>query len=197
MKTRQVKQDGEAAPRRTLRGTLLRWTVRIVVVGLVVAVIGLVGAVVAVRVGLTTSGATPEPAAERPVGRTLNVVAIGDSYMSGEGAGTFYQETDRPGADLCHRAPTAWPVRVTDALRSRLPAGYESVSLTFVACSGAQTMNVLAGTSFSDPDQAARSREQYPTAKGGSRYRSPPSTVSRRTSSCSAWAATTHGSATS
>lgn len=114
-----------------------------------------------------TSGAAPEQAAARPVGRTLHVVAIGDSYMSGEGAGTFYQETDRPGADLCHRASTAWPVRVTDALRSDPPAGYDSVSLTFVACSGAQTMNVLPGESFSDPDQAARSQEQYPTAQGG------------------------------
>lgn len=84
-----------------------------------------------------------EPAAARvqPATSRITIVAMGDSYMSGEGAGTFYRGTDRPRGNKCRRAPSAYPVRVADALEARL---------FFAACSGARTFNV--GSRFSAPD---------------------------------------------
>lgn len=88
-----------------------------------------------------------------------SVVAMGDSYSSGEGAtapggADLYAETDHPDAqndkqiDKCHRSRLAWSRQAT------LP-GYSSsigamadgldpkMDYHFVACSGARTYNVL------------------------------------------------------
>ena len=62
--------------------------------------------------------------------------ALGDSYISGEGADNYLpgtDETGEPGRNLCHRAATAYP---------HLAARSLGVSLTFVACSGAKTEDV-------------------------------------------------------
>lgn len=84
--------------------------------------------------------------------RPLRIFAMGDSFISGEGADTFFEGTDRPGTNTCHRAPTAYPVLVAERLRGTLAPelGFTGVELTFVACSGAETVNV--GSAFSDPD---------------------------------------------
>ena len=84
-------------------------------------------------------GVTPHPqplADSTPLttggGRTL--VAIGDSYMSGEGASIFYDGTDEGGGNQCRRAPSAW---------AALAAGdYGYPAFEFLACSGATTGNV-------------------------------------------------------
>src|SRR4051812_21170026 len=83
--------------------------------------------------------AAGEPARDRgqPTPPELTIVAVGDSYMSGEGAKAFYRGTDRPALDKCRRAPTPYPVRVAKALHA---------TLYFAACSGARTFNV--GTPF-------------------------------------------------
>jgi GDSL-like Lipase/Acylhydrolase family len=64
------------------------------------------------------------------------LVALGDSYMSGEGAQRFYEGTNSPGGDQpneCRRAPTAYARLVLDA-----PESAELVDrLGFFACSGA------------------------------------------------------------
>lgn len=100
-------------------------------------------------------GQVPAPTAGNTTAggdKPLKIVAMGDSYMSGEGATTFYQGTDLPGTNTCHRAPTAFPVLVAQELEATMPPewGYSGVDLTFVACSGAETINI--GTEFLDGD---------------------------------------------
>jgi lysophospholipase L1-like esterase len=63
-------------------------------------------------------------------GTTL--VALGDSYSSGEGAKPYDAETDRRG-NRCHRSPQAWP-RLLGAFTSHL-----------LACSGAETRQLYIG----------------------------------------------------
>ena len=67
------------------------------------------------------------------------IVAIGDSYMSGEGAPVFFAGTNTKGAHTneCRRAPTAYPYLVAERL---------DVGLDFLACSGAKAKEL-----WSDP----------------------------------------------
>jgi lysophospholipase L1-like esterase len=62
------------------------------------------------------------------------LVALGDSYLSGEGASVYYNGTDEAGGDQCRRSPTAWA-----ALAGQLKP---FTGLAFLACSGAGTDNV-------------------------------------------------------
>jgi lysophospholipase L1-like esterase len=66
-------------------------------------------------------------------------VSLGDSYSSGEGAGSYYQESDRP-ENRCHRSRRAWP---------RL-LGAPTVHL--LACSGAETKQLYAGAPKGDEE---------------------------------------------
>jgi lysophospholipase L1-like esterase len=63
------------------------------------------------------------------------VVALGDSYSSGEGASRYLDETNVAGGNQCRRAATAWPVLVAQALGAH--------RLVFRACSGARARNVV------------------------------------------------------
>lgn len=77
------------------------------------------------------------------------LVALGDSYMSGEGAARFFAGTDDAGGNECRRAPSAYAEQVgTDK-------NYFD-GLTFLACSGATVQNVLA-----TPPNSAHVHEQY------------------------------------
>ena len=72
---------------------------------------------------------------QAPPSQTLNtLVAIGDSYMSGEGASIYYDGTDDGGGNQCRRAPTAWAALASEN-------GFDA--LEFLACSGARTSNVI------------------------------------------------------
>lgn len=62
------------------------------------------------------------------------IVALGDSYMSGEGAEAFLTGTDGPD-NKCRRAAHAYPFLVAQQLKS---------DLVFVACSGAVVENIAA-----------------------------------------------------
>jgi hypothetical protein len=99
---------------------------------------------------------------EVPVTDTLTVApgqpylaAIGDSYMSGEGADEFFERTNTAGVGpLCRRAPTAYPVLLATASD---PTFAERVA--FFACSGAVVAAVeeqfeLFEQAGVDPDQA-------------------------------------------
>ena len=68
----------------------------------------------------------PEPPDDQP-----QIVAVGDSYMSGEGAPEYFAHTNITGDEKneCRRAPTAYPVLVAQARGS---------GLQFLACSGAK-----------------------------------------------------------
>jgi hypothetical protein len=66
------------------------------------------------------------------------VVALGDSYISGEGADSYYEGTNTPGTSTCRRAPTAYPPQLIVERRVAVPD-----HLAFVACSGAKVREVV------------------------------------------------------
>ncbi|SFP58953.1 GDSL-like Lipase/Acylhydrolase family protein [Geodermatophilus dictyosporus] len=110
-----------------------------VLTGLVVALASSTQAdIVVVLAVIALMGVTPrqEAAPDHPAGRDDVLVALGDSYMSGEGASTFFAETDEGGGNTCRRAPTAWAV-----LAAQEP---HFGGLDLLACSGADTYNVRA-----------------------------------------------------
>jgi hypothetical protein len=74
----------------------------------------------------------------------FRIVALGDSYMSGEGAPAFLAGTDRPGTNECRRASTAHAFLAA----VRLEAG-----LTFLACSGADTEDVMRSGQYDEGSQ--------------------------------------------
>ncbi len=87
-------------------------------------------------------GAQPDPEPGSPA-----IVAIGDSYMSGEGANEYYEGTNHthPAAtrNECRRAPTAYPVRAHQILTAAAEAaGEEPMELLFLACSGARARHL-------------------------------------------------------
>lgn len=81
------------------------------------------------------------------------VVAFGDSFISGEGAPTFYEKTDQKGTERneCRRAPTAYPVLISlsadgtavDEEGADPVDGLTESGLDFFACSGAKLGEVL------------------------------------------------------
>ncbi len=64
----------------------------------------------------TTAAASPSPTADP--GAPL-IVAVGDSFISGEGAKTYLAGTNNPG-NSCHRANTGYPYLVATARQARL-----------------------------------------------------------------------------
>jgi hypothetical protein len=98
--------------------------------------------IAAVIAAVTLMGVTAmsehKPDALRPdPGDRRVLVALGDSYMSGEGADIFYDEGGED-ENHCNRAPTAWAAMAGQTTRL-----FDSVA--FLACSGARTFNVRHG----------------------------------------------------
>jgi hypothetical protein len=79
----------------------------------------------------------PLPRALQPGVDDEVVVALGDSFISGEGAEEFFEGTNHPGVNSCRRAPTAYPVLLLQERRLELPD-----RLLFNACSGAKAHEV-------------------------------------------------------
>ena len=115
------------------------------VLGVTAALVVVIGALIVAAWARDASPAEPY-VRHRP--DALQIVALGDSYMSGEGAATFYKGTDRR-RDACRRAPTAYPVLMAKAL---------DADLTFTACSGAKTINIA--DNFDDPDTIRKRQNQ-------------------------------------
>jgi lysophospholipase L1-like esterase len=96
--------------------------------------IALAALVVAGLIALEIFSEPPESAPLDPYpDSSLRIVALGDSYISGEGARRYFLGTDQPRENSCHRAATAYPYRIAMRLKA---------SLVFVACSGAETIEV-------------------------------------------------------
>jgi lysophospholipase L1-like esterase len=103
---------------------------------------------------LLTAGfllATSDPASAAPGAGPTAVVALGDSAISGEGAGAYEPGTDGPGGDFCHRSTRALIQETT------IPGIQARISL---ACSGAASSDVRIGgtTHYTEPSQADRLR---------------------------------------
>ncbi len=92
--------------------------------------------IVLIIVALAVMGFTPGDGGEPPqvAGKKHVLVALGDSYMSGEGASIFYAGTDTAGEDTCRRAPSAW------AMQAGRLAPFDGT--VFLACSGAKSANI-------------------------------------------------------
>jgi lysophospholipase L1-like esterase len=95
--------------------------------------------------------ATTGPASAAPGAGPTAVVALGDSAISGEGAGAYEPGTDGPGGDFCHRSTRALIQETT------IPGIERRISL---ACSGAASSDVRIGgtTHYTEPSQADRLR---------------------------------------
>ena len=106
---------------------------------MVVAAVFVVGMVLGITLFLSEADkANPAPSTgDLP----LTIVAIGDGYMSGEGAAAFFPGTDRPGQNECRRTSTSYPYLVAGHLEAVAP--HDGVALISAACSGAGTTNVI------------------------------------------------------
>ncbi|MEL6894268.1 MAG: hypothetical protein AAFP84_21935, partial [Actinomycetota bacterium] len=147
-----------------LAGATLVWRIEVIFIGVVAGfmfVWGLASFTVDDRDSV--SG----PTDERPGAATI--VAFGDSYISGEGARSFFDGTDQKGdrRNECRRAPTAYPALLA-AAQGRAPGdrpgdgddvlrvdGLDGSSLDFVACSGAKVRNIVDIDPPRDPDDPA------------------------------------------
>lgn len=83
------------------------------------------------------------------------VVAMGDSYISGEGAGNYYGETDTNygdhGWNACRRSRNAWPRKVvlpgtSSSVGQATDAHDPQIDFQSVACSGATTAGATTTT---------------------------------------------------
>ncbi|MEV4538718.1 GDSL-type esterase/lipase family protein [Asanoa sp. NPDC049518] len=122
------------------------WLLGVIVVAALstVALVSTTQADVAFVLGvIALLGVTPTPeelptALEPDRAASSLLVAIGDSYMSGEGASRYYEGTDVGGDNQCRRSPSAWAAMAGQ----QPPFG----RLEFLACSGARTWNVQSVT---------------------------------------------------
>ncbi|MGX1907717.1 GDSL-type esterase/lipase family protein [Streptomyces phaeochromogenes] len=120
------------------------WVMTAILVGsallLLLAIVSNTHADVAlVLVGLCLlSAAPPEDPAPAQGGNKV-LVAVGDSYMSGEGASRYFEGTNDVRGNHCRRAPSAYAVKIADQ-------GERFDGIQFIACSGARTFDVIAGT---------------------------------------------------
>ncbi len=87
----------------------------------------LITGILAVASALAVSAAVTAIPAEAA---TVNYVALGDSYASGVGAGSYYSSSGS-----CDRSPNAYP--------ALWAAANSPASFTFAACSGAKTTDVI------------------------------------------------------
>ena len=87
----------------------------------------------------------------KPGDHTNVLVALGDSYMSGEGAKVYYTGTDDGRDNQCHRSPTSW----ASMAGQRAPFD----GMIFLACSGAKTFNVRAKELAGSPDPESQWNE--------------------------------------
>jgi lysophospholipase L1-like esterase len=85
------------------------------------------------------------------------IAAVGDSYLSGEGADEFLTGTNRSGTNECRRAVTSAVVRVAVA---------RGTSVLFAGCSGARSVNITsrdANGNEPPPNDDAQYRDEPPT----------------------------------
>ena len=113
-----------------------------------VILVGFVG-VWAIAPGYADAGADPNPTA------TTRMLAIGDSFSAGEGAGRYLDGTNQVGLDRneCRRAPTAYPYLVAVEL------GY---GLDFFSCSGAASADLTTCGQMAEGDLRCQPLADWP-----------------------------------
>jgi lysophospholipase L1-like esterase len=135
--------------------------VRAICAGPLCSLLVVVGVVV-VRAGQTGDDDDPSPTSDpdRPL-----MVAIGDSFMSGEGAPRYFSGTNTK-ANSCHRARTAYPYLVADEFDFRL---------VFAACSGAVAQDVVGphGQHPDSPEDVLGGKRQLDALLGSAVHEDP------------------------
>lgn len=88
----------------------------------------------------------PLPPRPGPPNGPLTIVSLGDSTMSGEGAGDYTAATNGLNGDWCHRSPNA------EIYQTHVPGVVRTINL---ACSGAASAQVGPGTArqYGEPSQ--------------------------------------------
>lgn len=126
-----------------------RWWLGAIALAGVVVLIG-----VFILIGSDRQGPVQRPGP--PGVGPLTVVSMGDSTISGEGAGDYTPDTDGRNGNWCHRSPHALVHRI------ELAGVTESINL---ACSGAPAGQVALGDvkQWTEPSQAGRLREVVKT----------------------------------
>lgn len=79
--------------------------------------------------GLVDRSVTIAETVPTVTGKPVQIVALGDSFISGEGALEFFEGTNEVGGNQCRRAPTAHPFLIARAL---------DTNVLSLACSGAK-----------------------------------------------------------
>ena len=130
------------------------WLSALVAVTILIVLVVIVGVrsntdVISVVIFVAVVLSVPPTDASRPSVMNVTsgqrvIVALGDSYISGEGAAHFLSGTDDENKNACRRADTAWPVGLAErAGESPLaPPTASHDGLVFLGCSGARATNV-------------------------------------------------------
>ncbi|HVC36150.1 MAG TPA: SGNH/GDSL hydrolase family protein [Candidatus Dormibacteraeota bacterium] len=73
---------------------------------------------------------------------SLQYLALGDSYSSGEGAGNYLRGTNEPNYNMCHASLESYPDLISQDL------SYSANTMQTIACSGAVTDYVMNDTQY-------------------------------------------------
>ncbi|WP_112134210.1 golvesin C-terminal-like domain-containing protein [Glycomyces dulcitolivorans] len=108
------------------------------------------------------------------------VVAMGDSFISGEGAGNYYTETDRDYGlrtwNACRRSKDAWPREVVPpgwnySFGDNADVNNNGIDFQFVACSGARATDFDRFPDYWEPgggdDRQSGQFNEYPQLYSG------------------------------
>lgn len=110
-------------------------------------------------------GENPPPKDEPapPENKKPRVVAMGDSYASGEGTFDYDGGTDVKGVNECHRSPQSWQRNLDLPGLGVSSSANPDIDYQQVACSGAVTDNVLNTGQWGEPKQldALQGHEDY------------------------------------
>jgi hypothetical protein len=105
----------------------------------------------------------------------ISHLALGDSYSSGEGAGSYFWGTDVPFINRCHRSEHAYPPLLRPPPHSQTvkeiseEGVHPNFSWDFFACSGATTRNVKpANSGGTSPDKGPDEPPQLDRPEVGS-----------------------------
>lgn len=127
--------------------------------------------------GITYDAVAFVPLAEKP---KHMVVAMGDSYISGEGAGDYYTETDRDFGqrtwNACRRSRDAWPRQIVPpgwnySFGANADVNNKGLDFQFIGCSGAKATQFDRIPDYWSPgggsDSVSGQFREYPQLRAG------------------------------
>jgi uncharacterized protein with LGFP repeats len=98
---------------------------------------------------------TQQQLSEQDAAARIRVVALGDSFASGEGAGSYDAATAKSDINECHRSYLSWQRNVTIPGIGKVTDA-SKVQLVHAACSGAVTADVISRSKWGEARQLDR-----------------------------------------